>query len=95
LILLYEPQESAKISGTTTVPLQTNVISTFVSYGTNAAQNFFALRPEPKPLTVPNVSQPLSRGRELRELHKAGGYDHANYERRNWTEIFTQMGLQV
>jgi hypothetical protein len=94
MFMCLSQESSSQASDFSLIPTQSETMSS-VSFGTNAAQNFFALRPEPKPLTVINTSHPLSRGRELRELHKAGGYDHANYERRNWSEIYDQLGVRV
>lgn len=60
----------------------------------NAALSLFQQRPEPKPvnsadLTVGRV--PIRDARDLREMHRGGGYDHTNYERRNWDEIIGQL----
>ncbi len=60
---------------------------------TNAAQQFFDQRPEPKPLVQASLSgkKAVSNSHELREMHRAGGYEYANYERRNWAEIMSQL----
>lgn len=64
----------------------------------NAALSLFQQRPEPKPvnsadLTVGRVS--IRDARDLREMHRGGGYDHTNYERRNWDEIIGQLQVSI
>ena len=61
--------------------------------GTNAAQVFLDQRPEPKPVLEPAPHKSKLSNMELRDMHRAGGYDYANYYKRNWDEILTQLHI--
>ena len=48
-------------------------------------------RPEPKPLRVGTAPNARPTGAALHSMHSAGGYDHANYSRRNWQNIIEEV----
>ena len=48
-------------------------------------------RPEPKPLRVGTAPNARPTGAALHSMHSAGGYDHANYSRRNWRNIIEEV----
>ena len=51
-------------------------------------------RPEPKPLRVGSAPAPATAkpsGSALHSMHSAGGYEHANYSRRNWLNIIEEV----
>jgi hypothetical protein len=57
---------------------------------------FLSQRPEPQ---IKPLSEEIKKKRksltsnDVRLQHTAGGYDHANNDRRNWTEIYSQIKL--
>ena len=62
---------------------------------TNPVIMFLNQRPEPKVLvegvTESKKRKELGDNQNLRLMHTAGGYDHAQQNRRNWIEIHSQL----
>lgn len=60
----------------------------------NPLRTLLNSRPLPKEVPSKNKPQPLKGNEQIRRINQAGGYDHGNYDRRNWTEIRSQLILQ-
>ena len=48
-------------------------------------------RPEPKPIRMGSAPNAKPTGVALHSMHSAGGYEHANYSRRNWQNIIEEV----
>jgi DNA polymerase III alpha subunit (gram-positive type) len=63
--------------------------------GINPVFAFLNQRPEPKPKESSNNTAPRNKSANTNEMKRkidaAGGFDYSHYDRRNWTEIKSQL----
>ena len=62
-----------------------------LSSSINIAQQYFSQRPEPLPIVDSNKRKKCRTSEDVRLMHRVGGYDHADYQNRNWFEIRNQL----
>lgn len=57
----------------------------------NPVLMFLGKREEPQIKSSKSATRKVRNNDDLRAMHQAGGYNHSEYERRNWSEIYMQI----